>query len=122
MANTITIDGTLGRDPELSYAASGVALCKFSVANNRRWKDRNDEWQEKTTWFNITVFNDLGENVAQSLTKGDRVIVVGRMEDNSWTDDEGKVHPRMELVADDVAPSLRWATAQVEKIKRERQD
>lgn len=117
--NSMHLVGTAGRDPELKYTTSGRAVCSFGLAVNRRWKDRNDEWQEQTSWFNVTAWGDLGENVAASLTKGARVIVVGRMEQRSYETREGEKRTVYDLVADAIGPDLRWATCEVTKIERD---
>ena len=116
---TATIAGTLGRDPELRFTPTGQATCTFGVAVNRRWQTKGStEWQEQTSWFDVTVWGAMAENVAESLHKGDRVVISGRLEQQSWETAEGK-RSRVVLVADEVGPSLRWATATINKVKRE---
>ena len=116
--NTCTIIGTVGRDPEIRYTPSGATVASFGVAVNRRWK-RNDEWQEETSWFDVKCWSQLAENVAESIQRGTRVIVTGRLEQRSWETDSGDKRSKVEIVADEIAPSLRWATAQVTKIERQ---
>lgn len=116
--NNVTIIGTVGRDPEIRYTPSGATVASFGVAVNRRWK-RGDEWQEETSWFDVKCWSQMAENVAESIHKGTRVIVTGRLEQRSWETDNGEKRSKVEIVADEVAPSLRWATAQVQKIERE---
>ena len=78
----------------------------------------NGEWQEQTSFFNVVCWGDLGENAATSLTKGARAIVTGRLEQRSWETAEGEKRSVVEVVADEVGPSLRWATAQIERTER----
>lgn len=115
--NTVTVIGTLGKDPEVRYAASGAIVVTFGVAVNRRW-NKGGEWQEETSWFDVTCFAQLGENVAESCQRGTRVIVTGRLQQRTWETEAGDKRSKVEIVADEVAPSLRWATAQVTKIER----
>jgi single-strand DNA-binding protein len=111
--NTVTVIGNVTRDPELRFIASGQANCSLGLAVNRRWQNRQtQEWEEKVSFFNVVAWGELGENVAESITKGNRVIVTGRLEQRSWETDNG------EIVADEIAPSLRWATAQVTRTER----
>lgn len=118
MNNTVTLTGTLGRDPELRYTTGGRGVASFSLAVERRYQ-RNGEWEKETSWFNVTCWGDLGENVAASLSKGSRAIVTGRLEQRSYDDKEGQKRSVIEVVADEVGPSLRWATAQVERTERD---
>ncbi len=116
--NTVTVIGNVTRDPELRYLTSGTALASFGVAWNNRYKDRNGEQVEDTSFFDVTCWRDLADNVAESISKGDRVIVYGKLEQRSWETQDGEKRSKVEIVADEVAPSLRWATAKVEKIRR----
>jgi single-strand DNA-binding protein len=113
-SSEVTITGNITRDPELRYLTSGTALATFGVAVNRRYM-KDNEWQEATSFFDVIVWRDLADNASESLAKGDRVIVTGRLEQRTWETDEGDKRSKVEIVADDVAPSLRWATAAVTK-------
>jgi single-strand DNA-binding protein len=114
MANLTTLAGNLTKDPELRYAADGSASCTFSVAVDRRWKDRqSDEWREEVSFFDVVCWRDLAEHVAMSLAKGARVLLAGRLEQHSWQTPEGAHRSRVELVADDVAASLRFRPVEV---------
>jgi single-strand DNA-binding protein len=116
--NTITIVGNITRDPELRYTPSGQANVRLGVAVNRKWQDRNSgEWQEATSFFDVIAWRELAENVNESLKKGARVIVTGRLEQRTW-EQEGNKRSVVEIIADEIAPSLRWATAKVEKTER----
>ena len=123
IANTVTISGNLTRDPELRFTPGGQPTTTLGVAVNRRWLNRQTEqWQEDTSYFDVVCWADLAENVAQSLTKGTRVMVTGRLDQRSWETNEGDKRSKVEITAEDIAPSLRWATATVAKVERRRGD
>lgn len=116
MDNTVTITGNATREPELRYTPSGQAVASFGVAVNRRWQNRStQEWEEATSFFDITCWAPLAENVAESVSRGTRVTVTGRLDQRSWETENGDKRSKVEIVADDVAVSLRWATASVQK-------
>ena len=115
-SNTITIVGNLTRDPELRYTPSGQSNTRFGVAVNRRWQDRSSgEWQEATSFFDVVCWRELAENVSESLGKGSRVLVTGRLEQRTWETKEGDKRNVVEIIADEVGASLRFATAKVER-------
>lgn len=117
-----TITGNVTRDPEMKYTSSGQARAVIGVAVNRRWQNRQtNEWEEQVSFFNVVCWRELAENVAESLHKGDRVVVVGRLEQRSYTP-EGSDEKRsvVEIVADEVSVSLRFATAS--PVRNERKD
>jgi single-strand DNA-binding protein len=116
-SNSITLTGNLTRDPELRFTTGGRGVASFGLAVNRRYQV-NGEWQEQVSFFNIVCWGDLGENVAATLTKGSRCIVSGRLEQRSWETNDGEKRSVVEVIADEVGPSLRWATAQVERTER----
>lgn len=115
MDSTVTITGNLTQNPELKFLGSGQAAARFSVAVNRKWKDRSGVEQEQTSYFDVQTYGTLAENCANSLEKGTRVVVTGRLEQRSWETDEGTKRSVVEINADEVAPSLRWANATVTK-------
>jgi single-strand DNA-binding protein len=120
MDNAVTIIGSATRDPELKYTPSGQAVAQFGVAVNRRWQNKTtQEWEEQVSFFDVKCWAQMAENVCSTIAKGTRVVVVGRLEQRSWETDQGEKRSKVEIVADDVAPSLRWATAQVQRIERE---
>jgi single-strand DNA-binding protein len=119
--NNVTLVGNLTRDPELRYTASGLGVASLGIAVNHR-RQVNGEWQEEVSFFNITAFGDLGENVAASLNKGNRILVTGRLRQNNYETREGEKRSTVEVVADEIGPSLRWAQAQVERISRDSAD
>ncbi|SRR5713101_2909900 len=117
--NTITIVGNVTRDPEMRYTPSGQANATFGVAVNRRWMNRQtNEWEERVSFFNVVCWREMAENVSESLAKGSRVVVNGRLEQRSWETENGEKRSVVEIVADDVGPSLRWATAQITRNER----
>jgi single-strand DNA-binding protein len=116
-SNSITLVGNLTRDPELRYTTGGRAVANFGLAVNRRYQV-NGEWQEQTSFFNIVAWAELGENAAATLTKGSRAIVFGRLEQREYENREGEKRTMVEVIADEVGPSLRWAQAQIERNER----
>ena len=99
--NKVILVGHLGRDAETQFTPAGVAVTKFSVATNRRWKDQQTgEWKEETDWSNVVLWRQ--ENLANYLTKGKQVYVEGRLQTRSYDDKDGKKQYRTEVVADDV--------------------
>ncbi len=116
-SNSITLVGNLTRDPELRYTQGGRAVANFGMAVNRRYQV-NGEWQEETSFFNVVAWAELGENAAASLSKGSRTIVFGRLQQRDYENREGEKRSMVEVVADDIGPSLRWAQATVERNER----
>lgn len=120
MSSYVTLVGNVGGDPDLRYTPNGTAVVKFGLAVNRRWQNKQtQQWEESTSWFNVVCWRDLGENVASTVTKGSRVIVTGRLEQRSWEAQDGGKRSTVEVVADEVGPSLRWATADIVRVDRE---
>ncbi len=117
--NTVTLVGNITRDPELRYTSGGAANVSFGLAVNRRWQNRQtQEWEERVSFFNIVCWREMAENVAESLAKGSRVVVTGRLEQRSWETENGDKRSVVEVNADEIGPSLRWATAQVTRNDR----
>lgn len=117
--NAVTITGNSGREPELRFTPSGQAVANFGVAVSRRWQNRQtQEWEEATSWIDVTCWGQLAENVSETVGKGTRVTVTGRLDQRSWENQEGEKRSKVEIVADDVAVSLRWATASVQRNER----
>jgi single-strand DNA-binding protein len=117
--NNVTITGNCTRDPELRFTPSGQAVANFGVAVNRTWTNRqSNEREEATSFFNVTCWAQLAENVAESVQKGARIVVTGRLEQRSWETPDGEKKSTVEIIADEVAPSLKWATAQITKNER----
>jgi len=117
--NTVVLVGNITRDPELRFTPSGQATASFGLAVNRRWQNRQtQEWEEATSFFDIVCWRELAENASQSLSRGARVIVTGRLEQRSWENQEGEKRSKVEVVADELGPSLRWASAEITKNER----
>ncbi len=117
--STPTLAGHITRDPELRFTPSGQATASFGLAVNRRWQNRQtQEWEEATSFFDVVCWREMAENAGESLSRGARVIVTGRLEQRSWETPEGDRRSKVEIVADEIGPSLRWATAQVTKNER----
>ena len=115
--NTVTLVGNVTRDPELRYTTGGRGVASFGMAVNRRYQV-NGEWQEQTSFFNVVAWGTLGENAAACITKGTRLVVFGRLEQRSWETQDGEKRTVVEVIADELGPSLRWAQAHVEKTAR----
>ena len=117
---TITIVGNLVDDPELRFTASGVAVANFRVASTPRAFDKQtNEWKDGESLFlSCSVWRQYAENVAESLTKGTRVIVSGRLKQRSYETNNGEKRTVFEIDVEDVGPALRNATAKVSKVNR----
>lgn len=102
--NTITATGNVTRDPEVKYTQGGMAICKFSVASSYGKDDK-----KKTTFIDIVAFGELGENVCENVKKGSRVTVIGRLQIEPYEKQDGTKMKRVEVIADDVSTSLRFA-------------
>ena len=114
--NTVTITGNATREPELRFTPGGQPVASFGVAVNRRWQNRQtQEWEEATSFIDVTCWAQLAENAAESVGRGTRVTVTGRLDQRRWETDNGEKRSKIEIVADDVAVSLRWATAAVSR-------
>ena len=117
--NSVILVGNITRDPELRFTNTGQPTASFGLAVNRRWQNRQtQEWEEATSFFDVVCWRDMAENAAESLGKGSRIIVSGRLEQRSWETSDGDRRSKVEVVADEIGPSLRWATAQVTKNER----
>ena len=117
--NSITIVGNMTRDPEIRYTPSGQANARLGVAVSRRWMNKKtNDWEERTSFFNVIAWGDMAENISDTLAKGTRIIVNGRLEQRSWETDQGEKKSVVEIVADEIGPSLRWATAEVKRSER----
>jgi single-strand DNA-binding protein len=116
--NSVTLVGNLTKDPELRFTTGGRGVASFGLAVSRRYQV-NNEWQEQTSFFNVVAWGTLGENAAASLTKGTRIIVTGRLEQRQYETKEGEKRSVVEVNADEIGPSLRWARAEIERIARD---
>jgi len=117
--NQVTLVGNLTDDPELRYTANGAAVCKIRIAVNRRIQGPDGQWKDgEASYFTINCWRSLAENAAETLTRGTRVVVTGRLKQRSWENQEGEKRTVVEIEADDLGPSLKWATASVTKANR----
>ncbi len=113
--NNVVIVGNVTRDPELRFIPSGTPVTSFGLA----WNQRSSQGgEEKAHYFDVTCWRELAENVAESISRGSRVVVYGRLDYRSWENENGEKRSAVQIVADEVAPSIRWATAEVTKIDR----
>ena len=121
-APNVSIVGNITRQPELNFTPSGQPVVRFTIAANRRWPSKEQENQtiEAVSFFDCVAWGSTAENVAESLMKGARVVVTGRLDQRVWTDKEQKKRTSYEVVVDEVGPSLRWVTAQLTRVERSR--
>ncbi len=109
--NTVTVVGNVTRDPELRFTQGQMAIATFGVA----WNKKKREGEDEVSFFDVTCFRQLAENVAESITKGTRVVIYGTLNQDSWENNEGQRRSKVVILADDVAPSLKWASAQISR-------
>lgn len=112
------IVGTLTADPEMQFIPSGAGVVNFTVASNRRlYNKQTDQWEDGEALFlRCKAWRDLAEHIIESLSKGDRVLVSGRLRQHNW-EKNGQKHTTIELEVDEIGPSLKWATAKPVKVK-----
>jgi single-strand DNA-binding protein len=119
ISNNIFLIGNLTKDPELRFTPNGTPVASFSIAVNRRFQNKQSgEWESEADFFNVAAWFKLAENVAESLGKGDRVIVSGRLSQENWDDKQGQKRTSYRIVANIVAPSLEFAVCRIEKNAR----
>lgn len=120
MSTPVTLRGRLTRDPEMRYSAAGKPVAKFAVVTSRRVKDQQTgEWSDAdTTFWDCVAFGQLAENVAESLEKGTAVVVQGNAAQEEWETKEGEKRKSMKVIAEDVAPSLRFCSAKIVRAAR----
>ena len=117
--NTVTLVGNLTRDLELRFSNSGTPIASSGLAINNRRKQPDGSYEDDTPhFFDLQIFGSLAENAAETLTKGTRVVVTGRLDYQQWDDKEGNHRSRVLVLADAIGPDLRWATAQVAKTEK----
>jgi single-strand DNA-binding protein len=108
----VTLVGNLTADPELRFTPSGLQVANLRLAVTPRTRQQDGTWRDgETSFHTVTVWRDQAANAAETLAKGARVIVVGRPKERTWTDQDGTEHHVVEVDAEEVGPSLRWATA-----------
>lgn len=115
----VTIVGNLTGEPELRFTATGKAVASFTVAESSRVKDPDGSWRDgDSTFWRCSIWDNAAENLAESLTKGQRVIVVGEAKQRSFETREGEKRTVIEVTAHDVGASLKWATVKATKATR----
>ncbi|MGH8909084.1 MAG: single-stranded DNA-binding protein [Egibacteraceae bacterium] len=119
--NIITVIGNLTDDPELRYTPAGVPVASCRIAVNRRTFNRDtNSWDDRLDgYFTVNVWRGYAENAAESLRRGSRVLVMGRLISRSYEDKDGQTRWITEIEADEICPSLRWATAKITKVNRD---
>lgn len=101
--NKVILIGNLGKDPEVKYTPSGVAVAKFSLATNERYKDKGGEWQDRTEWHNLVAWQRTAEIVGEYVKKGSKIYIEGRLQTSSWEDKQsGEKKYRTEIVVQDL--------------------
>jgi single-strand DNA-binding protein len=115
MSNAVSVVGNLTREPELRYTPNGSAVVKFGIAVNRFYLDRSGNKVEQTDFFTVNAWRSLAENCAESLKTGTRVVVTGRLQSRSWETEDHQKRSAVEIEAEEVAASLRWATVAITK-------
>lgn len=100
--NKVILIGNLGKDPELKHTSSGTAVASITIATNERFKDKSGEWQDKTEWHNVVLWQRLAEIAGEYLKKGRSVYVEGRLQTRSWEDKQGQKRYTTEIVASDL--------------------
>src|SRR5262245_27126115 len=117
--NTVTVIGNVTRDPELRFTPSGQAIATFGLAVNRRWQNRQtQEWEENVSFFDVTCWAQLGQNVADTLVKGSRETATARHAQRSWQPSQANSPSKDRTVADEVGPRLRWPPAATTRTER----
>jgi single-strand DNA-binding protein len=112
---SINLVGNITRDPELKFLDSGTPAARFGVAVTRKWKDNRGEQKEQTSFFDCSALGSIAENIGNSLRKGDRVVVVGTLEQRSYDDKDGNKRNVTEVKVEAIGPDLRWATVATTK-------
>jgi single-strand DNA-binding protein len=122
LSSYITVVGNVASEPKVEYGGDGSARCFFRVASTERKLNKESQvWEDKvTTFFSVTAWRDMAENVAKTLCKGDRVIVAGRFRSRDWVGKEGATGTALEVEADVIGPDLRWRSASIDRTERSR--
>lgn len=114
--NTVTLVGNLTRDPEIRFFQGDKSVVNSALAVNKSYKDATGEWKEETTFVDLSIWQNAGaENVANSLTKGDRVIVTGVLKQNTWQAEDGTNRSKIEVTVFEIGPTMKWAEVSITK-------
>lgn len=117
----ITFSGVLGTDPEMRFTSSGIAVTTINVAVGERRQNKAGDWEDAaTSWFRVTAWNKVAEHTAESLSRGDRVMVTGVMRQTQFTDKEGNARTSWEVTADEIGVSLKFGPALAKRAERSR--
>jgi single-strand DNA-binding protein len=116
--NSVTLIGNLTQEPTLRFSDSGNAVVSVGLAVNRRYQ-AGGQWQESTSYYTVTVFGKIAEDLAASATKGTRVIVIGHIETGEFTDKEGVNRKTFKIIASEIGASFRFATATIDRVARD---
>ena len=120
--NQVMLVGNLTADPELKFTSGGAAVANFRIAVTSRIRD-GEGWKDgDTSFFRVNAWRQLAQHVTDSLSKGDRAVVIGRLKSRSWEAPEGEQRSVVEIDADEVAPSLRWAVAKPQRVSKNGND
>jgi len=104
--NSVTLVGNITRDPELRFTNTGQPTASFGLAVNRRWQNRQtQEWEEATSFFDVVCWREMAENVSETLTRGARVMVAGRLEQRSWETQDGERRSKVEVISSGLLPA-----------------
>jgi single-strand DNA-binding protein len=121
--NKVMLIGNLGKDPEVKFTPGGMAIAKFSLATNERFKDKSGEWCDRTEWHNIVAFQRLAEIVGEYLKKGSKVYIEGRLQTSSWEDKQtGEKKYRTEILAGDMVMLNNGASSESQKASTRNRD
>ena len=114
--NTVTLVGNLTRDPEIRFFQGDKSVVNSALAVNKSYKDATGEWKEETTFVDLSIWQNAGaENVANSMTKGDRVIVTGVLKQNTWQAEDGTNRSKIEVTVFEIGPTMKWAEVSITK-------
>lgn len=116
--NHVNLVGGITRDPELRVTGGGTSVLNIGIAVNQGKKDKDGNWNDEAHFFNIVAFGDLADNASETLAKGNRINVTGRLAYRSWEDGEGNKRNAVEIIADSIAVDLSRATAEISKVVR----
>ena len=111
----VTFAGNLCADPELRETRKGQAVAELRVAVNRNLQTGTDEWRQETSFYSVVAWRGLAERITLCLRKGDRVVVIGRMRQETWTTETGQTHSRYVVTAEEVAASVRFEPVHIER-------